>query len=52
MKNEIYNEIKTLENSPNEFQKKKGRFVRILADKITCFNCIECARIHSTNIPF
>jgi hypothetical protein len=44
MKNEIYNEIKTLENSYNDFQKRKGKIVRILADNITCFNCIDTKR--------
>lgn len=44
MKNEIYNEIKTLENSYNDFQKRKGRIVRILADDITCFKCIDTKR--------
>jgi hypothetical protein len=44
MKNEIYNEIKTLENSYNEFQKRKGRIVRIFADNIKCFKCIDTKR--------
>ena len=44
MKNEIYNEIKTLENSPNDFQKRKGKIVRILADNITCLKCIDSKR--------
>jgi hypothetical protein len=44
MKNEIYNEIKTMENSHNDFQKRKGRMVRILADSITCFKCIDTKR--------
>jgi len=44
MKNEIYNEIKTLENSPNDFQKRKGRIVRMMADNITCFKCIDTKR--------
>lgn len=44
MKNEIYNEINTLENSYNEFQKRKGRFIRILADNIKCFKCIDTKR--------
>jgi hypothetical protein len=44
MKNEIYNEIKTLENSPNDFQKRKGKMVRILAENITCFKCIDTKR--------
>jgi len=44
MKNEIYNEIQRLENSLNEFQKKKGRCIRFLADIISCFICIDTRR--------
>lgn len=44
MKNEIYNEIKTLENSSNDIQKRKGRCIRLLADNITCFKCIDTKR--------
>jgi hypothetical protein len=44
MKTKIYNEIKTLENSHNDFQKKKGRIVRIFADNIKCFKCIDTKR--------
>jgi hypothetical protein len=41
MKNEIYNEIQKLENNSNEIYKKKGRCIRILADTISCFICID-----------
>lgn len=44
MKTEIYNEIQKLENSSNEIYKKKGRFIRILADTIYCFVCIDTRR--------
>ena len=44
MKNEIYTEIKILENSHNEFQKIKGRIIRIIADNINCFKCIDTKR--------
>ena len=44
MKNEIYNEIKKLENSSNEIYKKKGRCIRVLADTISCFICIDTRR--------
>lgn len=44
MKNEIYNEIQKLENNSNEIYKKKGRCIRILADTISCFICIDTKR--------
>lgn len=44
MKTEIYNEIKKLENSPDDIQKRKGRYIRILADSISCFTCIDTKR--------
>lgn len=44
MKNEIYNEIQKLENNSNEVYKKKGRCIRILADTISCFMCIDTKR--------
>lgn len=44
MKNEIYNEIQKLENNSNEIYKKKGRCIRILADTISCFICLDTRR--------
>lgn len=44
MKNKIYNEIKTMETSSNDIIKRKGRTIRILADTISCFKCIDTKR--------
>jgi hypothetical protein len=41
MKNEIYKEIKRLENSSDDILKRKGKTIKILADNISCFQCID-----------
>ncbi len=44
MKVEIYNQIELLENSLNEFEKRKGRTIRLFANTIQCFKCIGTRR--------
>ena len=41
MKTDIYKEIEKLENSSNIHNKKKGHFVRLVADDIKCFICLD-----------
>lgn len=41
MKTDIYKEIEKLENSSNIHNKKKGHFVRLVADDIKCFTCLD-----------
>jgi hypothetical protein len=44
MKDKIYSEIERLENSNSDFNKHKGHIVRLAADTIHCFKCIDTKR--------
>jgi len=45
MKDKIYEEIQRLENSTiSEINRRKGRTVRLIADTISCFKCLDTRR--------
>jgi hypothetical protein len=54
MKDKIYSEIERLENSNNDLNKRKGRTVRLIADTVHCFKCIDTKRCwhDRSNLPW
>jgi hypothetical protein len=54
IKNEIFGEITALENNTNELQKRKGRTIRLFANNVSCFKCIDTKKSWTTrtNLPW